>query len=156
MPISPAPIQTLPTNKQTGLTSLAWAQWFNQVVNGPSWISWTPAISASGSMTVSGVTINDAQYSNDGATVRFKLYVSLTLGGTADFFVYFTLPIPLAGSLNAITAYLVTPTSGTFIPAFGRTDSSVSPNRLLVRMPTNASFTLGSSQFLVEGFYRSA
>jgi hypothetical protein len=77
---------------------------------GSNWQTWTPALSASGSMTVSAVTANDASYLRLGPIVHIRLYISAaTLGGTLSNQVYITLPTGLtnAGVVQGVSGHVV-------------------------------------------------
>jgi hypothetical protein len=74
---------------------------------GANWTNWTPTITASASMTVSSVTITDAQYVRFGPFMFFKFYVSFVLGGTLDNTVFVSQPpVALVGLLSAFSCWL--------------------------------------------------
>lgn len=58
-----------------------------------AWISFTPAMSGFGSMTVSAGTVASAYYQIIGKTMFLNVYIyNITLGGTASTDIYMTLP----------------------------------------------------------------
>lgn len=64
------------------------------ITNDPGgWLTYTPTVTASGSMTVSNLTVNDAKYRKTGTTVNLWLTLTMQLGGTASNTIYATLPI---------------------------------------------------------------
>lgn len=64
------------------------------ITNDPGgWLTYTPTVTASGSMTVSSLVVNDAKYRKTGTTVELWLSLTMTLGGTASSTIYATLPI---------------------------------------------------------------
>ncbi len=59
---------------------------------GGVWQDWTPSWSASGSMTISSVSLNVARYYTMGKTFTYFVDARFTLGGTANNAVILTLP----------------------------------------------------------------
>lgn len=58
--------------------------------------SWTPTVTASGSMTVSSVTINHAEYEEGNNTVDINFSFDATLGGTVSNQIYITTPLTIS------------------------------------------------------------
>lgn len=119
--------------------------------------TWTPSISASGSMTVSSVSITGAYFVCQGNLVVFAAQGSCTLGGTASGSVLFSLPPttqPEPASSWAIAA-------NAQLQAQGATQFSMgtawldSASGLVVRQNGGSNFPLGSLSFTVSGTYLS-
>jgi hypothetical protein len=122
---------------------------------GNNWQNWTPAFSASGTMTVSGVSLADAQYLVLGPLVFVKLWVTFTLGGNSDLFVYVTLPVSVIGQASALAAMMLEPGQSVFLPGVANADPV---NQMMLRsgLSNTPQFPKGTYTFGVEGFYRSA
>jgi hypothetical protein len=118
---------------------------------GDGWLTWKPTVSAWASMTVSGLTIIDAQYLKAGPMVCFKVYLTMTLGGTASNQIFISLPTPIVGAFSHAPA-IVNTGAGT-APAWSYCDPS--GNLCKVLLPNEPSYPLGSCALLVTGFYRS-
>jgi hypothetical protein len=78
------------------------------VINFPifeiDWLSWTPAYSASGSLTYTSVSTIFAKYKLVGhAKSEFEIQASGTLGGSASTDLYTTMPFESAQSANSPT-----------------------------------------------------
>jgi hypothetical protein len=56
------------------------------------WTDWTPTVTASGSMTISSLSITRAKYQVHGSVLHFVIGMTFTTGGTASTDVIFTLP----------------------------------------------------------------
>jgi hypothetical protein len=126
------------------------------LVFGSGWLSWTPTVTASGSMTITGLTITDAQYLRIGPLVFVKVFLAFTLGGTASNQIFISPPVtPLAGSQNSLMPSSVNLGGGTnWFAAWGFTD--VAGGRFQVWLTGGGNYTLGSANVLFEGFYRCA
>ena len=72
-----------------------------------AWTSWTPTITASGSMTISSTSINLARYYVLGKTLFFQIDVSFTTGGTASTGVYISLPVNSKYNSVNTSAYIL-------------------------------------------------
>jgi hypothetical protein len=122
---------------------------------GNNWQNWTPAFSASGTMTVSGVSLADAQYLVLGPLVFVKLWVTFTLGGNSDLFVYVTLPVSVIGQASALAAMMLEPGQSVFLPGVANADPV---NQMMLRsgLTNTPQFPKGTYTVGVEGFYRSA
>jgi len=103
-----------------------------------TWQPWTPAVSASGVMIVSGVTINAAEFLTQGPTCWFTLDVSFTLGGTADAAVILSLPFTPA--VAASSGAEVTDTVA--IAGVGRFNGS----DIEIRRYDGANWTIGAAK----------
>jgi hypothetical protein len=69
------------------------------------WNNFTPTVTASGSMTVSALTVVQARYLRSGPTINIMCTVGLTLGGTLSNGIYFTVPVPAVGAGNQFAAW---------------------------------------------------
>ena len=116
-----------------------------------AWQSWTPTVTPFGSMTASNLTVTDAQYLRLGPICFFKLYVTMTLGGTTDVAVYISAPLSVVGPNSAVTALINTPGTGSnyYSPQQARTDATYG---FLVKNAT--AMNSGTNIFLLSGFYR--
>ena len=119
---------------------------------GSNWQSWTPTVSCTGSMTATSTTVTDAQSLQIGPETQFKVYLSTTLGGTASSELDITLPGTAAGALSIAYAIVLPNGAAGWSPCV----AFVSGSKLLVRLAAGANYTLGSTQFIVAGFYRSS
>ena len=119
---------------------------------GSNWQSWTPTVSGSGSMTVSGVTIAEALYLRIGPIVYYKAYISLTTGGTASNQI--TVSLPVAAIANAITS-AGTATVG---PAYTSAISFIYPAGGVIQVLNSGltNFGLGNIIIQISGFFRAA
>ena len=70
---------------------------------GGNWQAWPASIAASGSMTVSAVTVDSAQYIRLGPLVHFFFKANFNLGGTSSTTLYISLPVPAA----SLTDYML-------------------------------------------------
>jgi hypothetical protein len=65
------------------------------------WLTWVPAITCSGSLTLSSISVALARYTIDNNKLFYEIRFSGTLGGSASNVIYFTVPINCAQSANA-------------------------------------------------------
>lgn len=120
---------------------------------GTNWASYTPTMTASGSMTLSSIVYNDAQYLRVGPLVFFKLNVTFNTGGTADVQLTFSLPVPFVGGMSTATAQLHTPTAP-WTPAWCSVDAA---SNMRLKQAGEGAFPLGTGlSCMIEGFYRCA
>lgn len=89
---------TLGLYTQGASVTLQWngAAWSIEAFNPGAWANYTPVVTASGAMTVSGVSIAGAQYLRELNKVSVSFVVSFTLGGVANNSVLITLPFASA------------------------------------------------------------
>ncbi len=117
------------------------------------WTTWTPTLSGSGSMTISSVTVVDAQYLTIGPITYFKLWVNpFTTGGTASTTVVVTLPLASVGMSSPCTFFTANATAN-FSVGVAYVASNSSNLNLFLNGQTN--WGLGTNQIFCEGFYRS-
>ena len=119
---------------------------------GSNWQSWSPTVAASGSMTVSSVTVSEALYLRIGPIVYYKAYISLTTGGTASNQI--TISLPVAAIANAITS------AGTAMvgPSYTSSISFIYPAGGVIQVLNSglSNFGLGNFVIQISGFYRAA
>lgn len=123
---------------------------------GAGWSTWTPTITTNNAaMTITGVSVVDAQYFRVGPVLYFKVAFSFTLGGTMDFGVYCTLPVALVGNYSALAAAFIQSPAGanTAMPAVARTDSN---QGVVIRYGAALNFVAGLYNVVISGFYRCA
>lgn len=116
-------------------------------------LSWTPVVTASGAMTVSGLTISQATYYLLGRRVGFDLTLLFTLGGTQDNAVVFTLPLTGVAHSNQCLFPANTADNGGFKPGGAwRAQSSTTGN---VYLPAIINWTLGANATIsIQGSYQ--
>jgi hypothetical protein len=120
-------------------------------LDGP-WITWAPSAATTGTMTITSYTVNDAQYLIAGAAVHFKIYVSITFGGTASNTATFSLPLPIAGGQVSTAAAQIFQTGGAWNPAYCLLDNT--GNTARVSPAAGANFGLVACFILIQGTYR--
>lgn len=79
---------------------------------GSNYQNWTPALSASGAMTISGLSIQESKYLRIGPLVHFTLTATFNLGGAASTTIFITLPVPAvvaAGAVSPVSASVYMP-----------------------------------------------
>ena len=117
----------------------------------PDWLNWAPTLGASGSMTVSAVTVEQAKFKMNSREVVISMHASFTLGGTASNTVTVTLPI------NSSYAYACVSASVFDTTAFGGGVAILpasASSTLSVRKPDASVFTIGSAkQVFLGGSY---
>jgi hypothetical protein len=119
-----------------------------------SWQAWTPTVTASGSMTISGLSVLVAQYLRIGPIICLEAQCAFTLGGTASSSVLFTLPVSVIGTQHASLYAILAMNAGA-----AQVGLATFPNttQLSVFLNGQGNWTLGSgAQFQVTGFYRCA
>jgi hypothetical protein len=118
-----------------------------------AYASWTPTITASGSMTVSSPTIVYATFIRFGPFVHLAGYVSCVLGGTASNTVSITLPVNAAsvGGTQAITGFF---SSGANNFAAGYAGIGNGASTLFIQPNNNANFALATTFFQFSALYR--
>lgn len=115
--------------------------------------TWSPTLTASGSMTVSSLAINDAKYQRIGGAIHFYFSANFTLGGSADQFVY--IPRPTSGSamnLNVTLPCAATENGSAVDGPRWRYDHGGS--RIIVFKPGSANWVLGTNASVhIQGWY---
>lgn len=122
----------------------------------PDWFSWTPTLSASGSMTWTSTSVGEARFKMTGKLVSFGIQASGTTGGTASNGLIFTLPITVAA--QAITDALAmsgrVQDGGSSLASFAFLSGS---STVTARKVDSSNYGLGATRVLaVTGFYEAA
>jgi hypothetical protein len=117
-----------------------------------AWAGWSPGAYASGSMTISGWTVVDAEYLNLGNVTFFRIWVEFTLGGVASSVVYIGLPSNNVGQTMAVTGSALK--SGSLWSP-GYFTVSANSNLLVAQLDGQGNWTLGAAQVIASGFYRN-
>jgi lysophospholipase L1-like esterase len=141
-----APTITAPTVTVSSALSITAPE---NLTLGAGWLNYTPTITAGGSMTVSGVTIMDAQYCRLGPIIFFKVYASFSLGGTAHSAVFVTLPVAQVGTLQPIDGYMA-PFGAGWQTGFSFVNGATAE----VDHNQQTSFPLGATSIMIGGAYR--
>jgi hypothetical protein len=117
----------------------------------PNWNSWTPTLTAGGSMTYTSTSISYAKYIKRGKQVFFQASITGTTGVSAHPDLIMSLPFTTAGSSVCGGACLVHDSSnvaGTFTLS---TSTTITINRY-----DAANWGLGASRgYTVQGFFES-
>lgn len=74
----------------------------------PDFFTWTPALSATGAMTVTGVTIDQARFRLIESYLEYEISSRFTLGGTASSQINASLPCAVLGEVNAFVNFIAT------------------------------------------------
>jgi hypothetical protein len=149
-------LSTLKLYSQNSSVTLQWngASWSVENWTSGAWANWTPTISGSGSMTVSGITINEAQFLlNSPYELSFKLFFQCTLGGTASGNVFATPPISAFGiGQNTFVGSQIN-NGGVWGNGFTFYDA-LSTGNIFAGLANLSNLTLGTFIALISGFYR--
>lgn len=114
-----------------------------------SWTSWTPTLSASGSMTYGTTTINFAKYIELGNMIFYMIDVTGTVGGTPATDLIFTTPTSVSANTPGNAATVID--GGSAIAGFCNRNSSTT---LYVRRYDSAVWSAGSGRrYISSGFY---
>lgn len=114
-----------------------------------SWTSWTPTLSASGSMTYGTTTINFAKYIELGNMIFYMVDVTGTVGGTPATDLIFTTPTSVSANTPGNAATVID--GGSAIAGFCNRNSSTT---LYVRRYDSAVWSAGSGRrYITSGFY---
>ena len=120
----------------------------------PTWFTWVPSFSATGSMTYTSVTASVAVFCIKNDIVFYDIYAGGTTGGTASNGLIFTLPVNRA---LTTTNYLM---------GYGRVydgvdvmgmilSNSTNVDKIEVRRYDQANYGLGAGRYVTaSGFYR--
>ncbi len=114
--------------------------------------TWTPSVSAGGSMTIGTVTTYQALYQKLGAWVEFDLSILCELTGTASGNINISLPVAgVAHHVNTSLICNIDSPSGT-VANGGRWRQDGS--NFYIFKPANANFELGNTYINIQGKYR--
>lgn len=121
---------------------------------GTNFQTFTPALTASGSMTVSGLTVQEARYLRIGPFVIVSLSVTFNLGGSASNNIYLTFPV--AGAMSASS--LVPLSAGFYFPPAAGSEVGfgyATAGQLTFARSNGANFPIQNSvQLFLGGIYR--
>lgn len=122
---------------------------------GGAWTTWTPTVSPVGSMTVSSVNIQLAEYLRQGPKAEFHAMISFVLGGTASNQLGIGLPVAPVGTTGRLTVCTGASSSGA---AYAANVVFIDPANpfLLCGATGGGNFALGGYTFIVAGSYRCA
>ena len=124
------------------------------VLQPSAWLPWTPTVTASGSMTVSGLTINDAQWQwVNPNTANFKINLTFTLGGTASSTVIVSTPLPSIAP-NTMVAPAWSQSPGEPFTQDPWHNLIAASNGFNLRNLAGTNLTLGAYTIESTGFYR--
>jgi hypothetical protein len=149
-------LSTLKLYSQGCAVTLQWngASWSIESWTSGAWANWTPTITGSGSMTISAITINEAQFLlNTPYELSFKLFFQCTLGGTANSNVFATPPIGALGiGQNTFVGSQIN-NGGVWANGFSFYDA-LSTGNVFAGLANLSNLTLGTFIALISGFYR--
>jgi hypothetical protein len=112
------------------------------------WTDWTPTLTASGSMTWTSTSINEARYTQIGKIVFFKVNITGTVGGSLSTELQFTLPsTPTGVCEGGCRIFNPAANSGVFVYSAGK---------ILVSLYNAAAWSSGTGGVSVQGFYQVA
>ncbi len=114
--------------------------------------TWTPTLSGSSSMTLGTPTIVRARFAvaTGQGRVDFTIQVTdITVGGTPDYDIQFTLPVDMKNAVFAGSANVVNGGTGNF----NATVAAQTVSRLGVRLYNNVVWSAGAAAFTVNGWY---
>ena len=118
---------------------------------GLTFSTWTPTLSASGSMTYTSTSINKAIYIQVGKLVFFNVSITGTVGGSVSTALKFTLPVTAA---HLYHAFPVVYANGGAILGGGASQASTTV--VDVYNSTGGNWTAGTAGYTVQGFYEAA
>jgi hypothetical protein len=132
--------------------TLQWngAAWSVVSFNPGSWATFTPVVSASGSMTCSSTVINSAQWQLIGPSAyAWNFSITTTLGGTAALVVFVTLPLASLGTEIGLAA--VNTPSASDSPGFSYATNNASLTCVLAPLQ---AYPLGATTISASGVWR--
>lgn len=138
-------------NTYTAVYEASTNAWLVENPQVPVWTSWTPTLSASGSMTYTSTSITYAKYIQIGKLVYFKVFFTGTVGGTPSNGLNFT--IPVTANADGVTGAVRVRDNGA---SAGGILFSNSTTQLGVSRYNVASYTAGAVDVNVYGFYEAA
>jgi hypothetical protein len=133
---------TVPTFTSTNLR--------NQPTFESNWLDWTPAQSASGSLTWTTLSITRARYRMGIHKVEHEIHLSATLGGTASNILYLTVPYQHANT----NVCGMGNTAG--VTSLGWYPTAATPNKFSIQKYDGSNYaTSGSCAVNGYGFYEA-
>lgn len=121
---------------------------------GSGWLSWTPAFSSAGGMTITPVSIQTSQYIRLGPFVFVQFHATVTTSGTAAADITMSLPVGAASAapLQYMSAFIAP--GGAPTATMGRVNSGSAPSLFSIYHPGGGNYVLGAHDIGVNGFYR--
>lgn len=113
--------------------------------------TWTPTLTASGSMTYTSTSVNKAIYVQVGKLVFFNVSFTGTVGGSVSTALKFTLPITAAHLYHAFHVTYANPTT-----ILSGAASQASTTVVDVYNSTGGNWTAGTAGCTVQGWYEAA
>lgn len=124
---------------------------FNPLTGFGPWITWTPTITASGSMTITSIVINEALYIQVGPITFFKIYIQGLIGGTLGPAINVTLPFTNVGQYTNFS--LIHGPVNAWTPAVGYVIANDIKASFI--RPGLVAYTADTWLFMGAGFYRT-
>jgi hypothetical protein len=115
------------------------------------WVNYTPTVTGTGSMTISGLTITFAQYLTIGPITFLTFQVTFTTGGTAAVSVVMTLPVNSVYASTVAVSGTTSTTATTYNPLVAATASS--SNSLTVYAGGNNTTSYGAASHTISGSF---
>lgn len=108
--------------------------------------TWSPTLSATGAMTVTGQTIDQAEYYIQDSTLNFTFGARYTLGGVAGIGIYIPLPVTCVADSVQLGLICAAKQAGAVVAGGARWRvENVSPDRLVVFLFDASNWTLGAN-----------
>jgi len=118
-------------------------------------ITWTPAVTGSGAMTVAALVIEQATYWEVGNINHFILGIACTLGGVTSTDVIITLDTDAIGFTNSVIFMSCDVFENATFSTQGRWRVTTgSPGTIHVQKGSAANWTLGAFTVYIQGFYQ--
>lgn len=117
-----------------------------------AWSTWSPTLTASGSMTFTSTSIATARYIQVGKIVMFQIEFTGTVGGTPDTNLQFTLPVTAAATAGLVGGAVALDPGN-----FGGYYISLSTSQVAGRRYDSNSWSAGAGRgFRAIGLYEAA
>jgi hypothetical protein len=117
---------------------------------GSNWQNWSPSVTSF--MSLSGISIADAQYLRIGPIVYVKFDISFTCGGSAADRVFVSLPVAPVGNPQIQYAAISFGSANALQATWAYAEASSTTIQVLTNLQSN--YPLGFVRFLVNGQYR--
>lgn len=122
-----------------------------------SYNTWTPAVTASGAMTIAALVITEAAYWEVGNLIFFSISLNYTLGGVTNNQVFITLPTEAPGTGAASDGYICAASENGAVVTNGGLwrITTGNPAQIVLTKPAAANWTLGAGAGTdIQGFYQ--
>jgi hypothetical protein len=118
----------------------------------PEWFNYVPTITVGGSMTISSISIDLANFSIINGTCFVNVSSTFTLGGTASMDLIISLELNSADSRIVMAGQAI---MGSSTAQYGANVLKLSSNTVVVRPSDTSNWSLGTSRSArISGFYR--